>query len=99
MSYFTSPALAQGDSWTVNLDETWTSLTWNFQWANPEVNRSASLHGSADEGQTWFVFALLTASNGSSPPLFLTDKPLNAIRVVVDSAVAGETLTSQVTGK
>lgn len=100
MSYFTSPALAQGDSWDINLDETWVDATWTFQWSIPgDSSRSATLYGSTDEGVTWF--ALGTADSGvyDGSPQFFVGKAANAIKVTVATAEDGNTITSQVTGK
>lgn len=100
MSYFKSPALSQGQSWTESLDETWNDTTIDFTWSNPsDSTLAAEYYGSADEGGTWFVVLGLSYPSGATGPVYVTNKPINAIKVEVTTAVSGNTLTSRVTGK
>lgn len=98
MTYFSTPALTQGESWSANLDTTWTDTTISYVfsgWDGSGVN--VTVNGSTDEGATWFQLTTLSAAS-SVTPVFLTGKPVNAIKVSVVTLGTGFTLTASVTG-
>ncbi len=98
MSFFVSPALAQGQQWSTSLDATWRDYTLHRTWSNPsDTTAVALLWGSVDEGQTWFDLYEIDNTGGPGVSV-ITTQPVNALKVPVTTAASGNTLAARLTG-
>jgi len=98
MSYFTSGALASGNSFEANVDDVWAITTLAGVWSNPsDTTAAASVFFSADEGANWFLVAGM--NYGGPAYVVLNNLPTNAVKIEVTAAAAGNTLTAAFTGK
>ncbi len=109
MSFFTTGALGSDSSFETVLDDVWTAATFDYEWASgTDATAAGFVYGSVDQGAHWFPIQNLGYGEGESFPSgqvpiwgsgFTSLLPVNAIKVAVTAAAAGNTLTVRFTGK